>query len=57
MEYAGISLYDNFYLPPNWKEQIREIFSELDANGIYYPEFNIKNILVSKEENRIRFMD
>lgn len=46
MEYAGETLFDNFNLPDNWKEQIERIFNELDTFGIYYPEFNLKNICV-----------
>ena len=46
MEYLGESLYTNFHLPKNWKEQMKTIFEEFTTCGIEYPEFNIKNIVV-----------
>ena len=46
MNYCGDSLWTRFYLPTDWKQQITHIFSVLDREGIYYPEFNPKNILV-----------
>ena len=46
MDYKGISLYDNFVLPENWKEQLINIFNKLSKNNIYYPEFNLKNIVI-----------
>jgi hypothetical protein len=46
MKYLGKSLYNSFILPDNWKFQITNIFETFDKHGIYYPEFNIKNILV-----------
>jgi tRNA A-37 threonylcarbamoyl transferase component Bud32 len=46
MSYVGENLYDNFYLPKNWKDQINNIFNTLTKYNIYYPEFNIKNITV-----------
>ena len=55
MKYLGISLYQSFILPDNWKEQIKNIFDELDSKGIFYPEFNIKNIVV--KDNIISFID
>lgn len=45
LTYGGTSLYDNFVLPINWKTQLRHIFIYLNLYNIYYPEFNIKNIL------------
>jgi hypothetical protein len=41
LKYLGESLYNNFKLPRDWKEQIEKIFNELSARSIYYPEFNI----------------
>jgi GR25 family glycosyltransferase involved in LPS biosynthesis/tRNA A-37 threonylcarbamoyl transferase component Bud32 len=55
MEYRGESLYDNFNLPTDWKEQIANIFSELTENGIFYPEFRLQNILVL--DGKISFVD
>lgn len=55
MEYMGLSLYDNFYLPEDWKEQIHRIFDEFTKNNIFYPEFRLQNILVYNE--RISFID
>ena len=48
-KYLGESLYDDFYLPIDWKEQITTIFDTLTLKGIHYPEFNIKNITVLDE--------
>ena len=55
LSYAGESLYDHFHLPINWKEQIINIFNQLTLNHIFYPEFNIKNILILN--NIITFVD
>ena len=55
MEYRGESLYDNFNLPTDWKEQITNIFSELTENGIFYPEFRLQNILIL--DGKISFVD
>jgi hypothetical protein len=55
MPYCGLSLYDNFYLPDDWQQQITDIFKQFDMNNIYYPEFNIKNITVL--DNVISFID
>ena len=55
MEYRGESLYDNFNLPTDWKEQIANIFSELTENGVFYPEFRLQNILVL--DGKISFVD
>ena len=41
----GCSLYTNFILPEDWKEQITNNFNSLTQNKIYYPEFNLKNIV------------
>ena len=54
-KYHGESLYDNFCLPGDWLKQINEFFQVMDENKIYYPEFNIKNILVY--ENNITIID
>jgi len=55
MKYMGESLYDNFVLPGNWKEQINNLFINLTTNGIYYPEFNLNNIVVLNDV--ISFVD
>jgi predicted Ser/Thr protein kinase len=55
MEYRGESLYNDFNLPTDWKEQITNIFSELTKNGVFYPEFRLQNILVL--DGKISFVD
>ena len=55
MTYLGESLYDKFILPDDWKEQIYSIFTTLTSKNIYYPEFNLKNIVVL--DNKISFID
>ena len=55
MDYAGESLYDNFKLPENWEEQVRNIFQTYDELNIDYREFRLKNILV--KDNIINFID
>ena len=53
--YLGQSLYENFILPSNWKEQIHNIFNNFNSHNIFYPEFNIKNIVVANDV--INFVD
>jgi len=55
MSYKGQSLYNNFKLPKNWKYQIKNIFDVLTQKHIYYPEFNLNNIVVLN--NIISFID
>jgi len=55
MEYRGESLYNDFNLPTDWKDQITNIFSELTNNGVFYPEFRLQNILVL--DGKISFVD
>ena len=55
MSYVGENLYNQFYLPSDWKTQINNIFDIFTENNIYYPEFNIKNITV--KDNIIYFID
>ena len=55
MEYRGESIYNDFNLPKDWKDQITNIFSELTDNGIFYPEFRLQNILVL--DGKISFVD
>ena len=55
MEYRGESIYNDFNLPKDWKDQITNIFSELTNNGIFYPEFRLQNILVL--DDKISFVD
>ena len=55
MSYCGESLYNDFTLPEDWKEQINDIFTELSNNGVFYPEFKIHNILVLN--NKITLVD
>jgi len=55
MEYRGESIYNDFNLPDDWKNQITNIFAELTDNGIFYPEFRLHNILVLN--GKISFVD
>jgi hypothetical protein len=55
IEYLGESLYINFVLPYDWKQQIIDIFYDLTSKNIYYPEFNIKNIL--NKNSKLHFID
>jgi len=55
MEYRGESIYNDFNLPTDWKDQITNIFSELTNNGVFYPEFRLQNILVL--DGKISFVD
>ena len=55
MEYRGESIYNDFNLPDDWKNQITNIFAELTDNGIFYPEFRLHNILVLG--GKISFVD
>jgi phosphorylcholine metabolism protein LicD len=47
LTYCGESLYNNWNLPLDYKEQLNNIFNNFDKIGIYYPEFRIQNILVN----------
>ena len=53
--YMGCSLYNNFILPEDWKEQITNNFNSLTQNKIYYPEFNLKNIVYLN--SKLSFID
>jgi len=55
LPYLGNSLYNSFLLPSDWKTQIENIFSDLNEKQIYYPEFNIKNIL--NKNSKLHFID
>ena len=55
MYYKGESLLNNFKLPMDYKEQIKGIFENLNTCNIYYPEFNLNNILILKD--KISFID
>ena len=55
MSYNGESLYNDFNLPIDWKEQVTKIFSDLTDSGIFYPEFRLQNILVL--DGKITFVD
>lgn len=55
MSYLGTSLYNDFSLPTDWKNQISDIFSVLTENGIVYHEFNLKNIVVL--DDKLAFID
>lgn len=50
MKYLGLSLYDHFYLPNDWKNQLENLFNEMNLKDITYPEFNLKNILVLNDK-------
>jgi len=51
----GKSLYTDFVLPADWKEQISALFVSLTEANIYYPEFNLKNILLL--DGQLTFVD
>uniref|UniRef100_A0A6C0EBJ5 Protein kinase domain-containing protein n=1 Tax=viral metagenome TaxID=1070528 RepID=A0A6C0EBJ5_9ZZZZ len=53
--YMGDSLFDKFMLPLDWEYQLANLFDTLTLNNIYYPEFNLKNIVVLN--NTISFVD
>jgi GR25 family glycosyltransferase involved in LPS biosynthesis len=55
MEYQGISLYDDFTLPTNWREQVQGIFHELDCHNVFYSEFNLKNMVL--RDNQLSLID
>lgn len=55
IKYMGETLYNNFELPSNWESQIVLEFKKLSENGIYYPEFNLNNIVVL--DGKISFID
>lgn len=55
LKHKGESLYNKFNLPDDWKDQIVKIFKLFDEKCIYYPEFNLHNILV--KNNNINFVD
>lgn len=55
MENLGISLFDEFVLPDDWKDQIKHIFDLFDKNNIFYSEFNLKNIM--NKNNKLYFVD
>jgi tRNA A-37 threonylcarbamoyl transferase component Bud32 len=55
MKYFGESLYNDFTLPDDWIVQIISIFNNLSLNNIYYPEFNLNNIVVLND--KINFID
>lgn len=55
LSYCGESLYSNFKLPSDWESQISSMFDKLDESEVYYPEFNLKNILILG--GKIKFVD
>lgn len=55
MSYRGISLYNSFDLPHDWRYQIIKIFDALTKSKIYYPEFRLQNIL--NDCGRLSFVD
>lgn len=55
MPYYGESLYNDFNLPKDWKDQIIQIFEKLNNKNIFYPEFWLQNILVL--DGKITFID
>jgi hypothetical protein len=55
LTYSGESLYQNFTLPDNYKEQLFDIFTDFTKNKIYYSEFRLENITVLK--NKISLID
>jgi hypothetical protein len=57
MDNKGESLYNNFILPYDYKKQIINIFNLFDSRNIYYPEFNLNNIIISHDGSTISFID
>lgn len=55
LSYEGESLHNDFNLPPDWKNQIKTIFQELNSKGVFYPEFRLENILV--KNGKIKLID
>ena len=55
LSYCGESLYNDFNLPSNWKDQLKEIFTHFTENKVNYPEFRLQNMLVLN--NEITFID
>jgi tRNA A-37 threonylcarbamoyl transferase component Bud32 len=55
LTYCGESLYNNFNLPTNWKDQLKEIFTHFTESKINYAEFRLQNILVLNK--KITFID
>jgi len=55
MKYLGESLYNRFILPDDWESQIINIFNNFTKNNIYYPEFNLNNIVLL--DNQISLID
>jgi GR25 family glycosyltransferase involved in LPS biosynthesis len=55
MNFKGIPIIYNHILPENWKVQIKNIFDNLDTQNIYYPEFNLFNIVIHNE--KLDFID
>jgi tRNA A-37 threonylcarbamoyl transferase component Bud32 len=55
LPYLGESLYNNFELPSDWEKQIKDLFDDMENRNIYYPEFNLNNILV--KDGIISFVD
>jgi len=49
------SIKEEVELPLNWESQIVLEFIKLSENGIYYPEFNLNNIVVL--DGKISFID
>ena len=52
-DYLGESLFDNFYLPTDWIEQLTNIFTMFTEHNIFYPEFNLKNIVCQNDKLNI----
>ncbi len=55
MAYGGESLYNDFKLPKDWKEQVISIFRYFTDKGVCYPEFRLQNILALN--GRLSFID
>jgi GR25 family glycosyltransferase involved in LPS biosynthesis len=55
LSYCGESLYNDFNLPSDWKDQLKEIFTHFTENKINYPEFRLQNMLVLND--KITFID
>lgn len=57
MPYWGLSLYEDFRLPANWRSQLAAEFDLFTRCGIAYTEFNLKNICVGDGAQKLVLVD
>ena len=55
LKYKGTPIIENFVLPVDWKEQVYNIFKNLDKLNVCYTEFNLFNIVLNN--NELNFID